>query len=61
MGKRDPRVDTYIAKSAGFAQPVLEHFRAVVHRACPDVEETIEQAVEWMGEGKSRNWKYERK
>lgn len=37
----DPRVDAYIAKSADFAQPVLAHLRAVVHAACPEVEETI--------------------
>ncbi|MFS2007731.1 YdeI/OmpD-associated family protein [Duganella sp. CT11-25] len=37
----DPRVDAYIAKSAEFAQPILEHLRAVVHAACPDVEETM--------------------
>ncbi len=41
MTTTDPRVDAYIAKSANFAQPVLEHLRAVVHAACPDVEETI--------------------
>ena len=41
MSSRDPRVDAYIAKSAPFAQPILEHIRAVVHDACPDVEETI--------------------
>ena len=41
MGKRDPRVDAYIAKSADFAQPVLKHFRKLVHAACPKVEETI--------------------
>ncbi|NGZ83916.1 YdeI/OmpD-associated family protein [Duganella aceris] len=37
----DSRVDAYIAKSADFAQPILEHLRAVVHAACPEVEETI--------------------
>ena len=37
----DPRVDAYIAKSADFAQPILEHLRAVVHAACPEVEETM--------------------
>jgi uncharacterized protein YdeI (YjbR/CyaY-like superfamily) len=37
----DPRVDAYIAKSAGFAQPVLRHLRALVHQACPAAEETI--------------------
>jgi len=41
MGKRDPRVDAYIAKSADFARPVLEHLRGAVHAACPGVEETI--------------------
>lgn len=41
MGKRDPRVDEYIAKSADFAKPILNHIRAVVHEACPQVEETI--------------------
>jgi uncharacterized protein YdeI (YjbR/CyaY-like superfamily) len=41
MGTRDKRVDAYIAKSADFAKPVLEHLRALVHEACPDVEETI--------------------
>jgi uncharacterized protein YdeI (YjbR/CyaY-like superfamily) len=37
----DPRVDAYIASSADFARPILEHLRALVHAACPDVEETI--------------------
>ena len=41
MGKRDPRVDDYIAKAAPFAQPVLEHLRNLVHRSCPQVEESI--------------------
>ncbi|GAB2584729.1 YdeI/OmpD-associated family protein [Dyella jejuensis] len=41
MARRDPRVDAYIAQSADFAGPVLEHIRAVVHAACPEVEESI--------------------
>jgi len=41
MPVTDPRVDAYIAKSAEFAQPILLHLRAVIHAACPDVEETI--------------------
>ena len=41
MGKRDPRVDTYIAKSADFAKPILKHIREVVHEGCPEVEETM--------------------
>jgi uncharacterized protein YdeI (YjbR/CyaY-like superfamily) len=41
MGKRDKRVETYIAKSAPFARPVLNHLREIVHQGCPDAEETI--------------------
>lgn len=41
MTSLDPRVDAYIARSADFAKPVLEYVRALVHEACPDVEETI--------------------
>jgi len=41
MSQTDPRIDAYIAQAAPFAQPILEHLRAVVHAACPQVEETI--------------------
>lgn len=41
MGKKDPRVDAYIARSGPFARPILSHLRAVVHGAVPGVEETI--------------------
>ena len=41
MSRRDPRVDAYIAQAADFARPILERARAVVHEACPQVEETI--------------------
>src|SRR6516165_9792549 len=41
MATRDERIDAYIAKSAEFARPILEHLRKVVHEACPDVEETM--------------------
>ena len=41
MGKKDPRVDGYIARSADFARPILTHIRKVVHAACPEVEETL--------------------
>lgn len=41
MGKRDSRIDAYIAKSADFAKPILTHIRGVVHAACPVVEETM--------------------
>ena len=41
MGKKDPRVDAYIAKSPAFAKPILTYLRAVIHEGCPAVEETI--------------------
>src|SRR6266540_2961217 len=41
MGKKDPRVDAYIAKSADFTKPILRHLREIVHKGCPQVEETM--------------------
>ncbi|GIV01873.1 MAG: hypothetical protein KatS3mg015_0703 [Fimbriimonadales bacterium] len=41
MPRTDPRVDQYIASAAEFAQPILTHLRELVHRACPEVEETM--------------------
>jgi hypothetical protein len=52
MGKRDPRVDAYIARSAQFARPILTHLREVVHQPRPEVEETR------IAGSKHRNWKY---
>jgi len=40
MGKRDPRVDAYIAKAPDYAKPILSHIRNVMHSAIPDVEES---------------------
>ncbi len=37
----NPKVDAYINKAKPFAQPILEHLRELVHKACPSVEETI--------------------
>jgi len=41
MGSRDPRVDAYIAKSAGFARPILTHLRELVHATVPEVTEEV--------------------
>jgi len=41
MGIKIKEVDTYIAKSAEFANPILNKIRILVHGACPDVEEKI--------------------
>jgi uncharacterized protein YdeI (YjbR/CyaY-like superfamily) len=37
----NPRVDIYLAKVPPFARPIMAHLRNLVHRACPEVEETI--------------------
>ncbi|MBV9930941.1 MAG: YdeI/OmpD-associated family protein [Alphaproteobacteria bacterium] len=42
---RDPRIDAYIARQADFARPILDHIRAAVHDACPDVEESIKWSM----------------
>jgi uncharacterized protein YdeI (YjbR/CyaY-like superfamily) len=41
MGRHDPRIDAYIARSAAFARPILARLRADLHAACPEVEETL--------------------
>lgn len=41
MGKKLNEVDAYISKSAEFAKPVLKHFRELVHKTCPDVQEKM--------------------
>jgi uncharacterized protein YdeI (YjbR/CyaY-like superfamily) len=37
----DPRIDAYINKAQPFAQPILTHLRELVHKACPNVQESI--------------------
>ncbi len=45
MPKKDPRIDAYIAKSADFAKPILQHLRRIVHAGCPNVEETMKWSM----------------
>ncbi|MFG6467686.1 YdeI/OmpD-associated family protein [Roseateles sp. BYS87W] len=37
----DPRIDAYLSAAPAFAQPLLQHLRAAVHAACPEVTETL--------------------
>ncbi len=37
----NPKVDAYLARAQPFAQPIMEHLRELVHKACPEIEETI--------------------
>ena len=48
MAANDPRIDAYILKSGGFAHPILEHLRKLVHKACPGVEETIKWGMPYF-------------
>lgn len=41
MPTKDKRIDAYIAKAQPFAQPVMKKLRELVHKACPEVTETI--------------------
>lgn len=45
MGKKDKKMDAYIAKSADFAKPILVHLRELVHKVCPEVEESIKWSM----------------
>ena len=45
MPTLDPRIDAYIEKSTEFAQPILTHLRMLVHKACPDVKETMKWSM----------------
>lgn len=41
MPKRIPEVDRYIAKSAPFSQPIMNHLRDLIHQTCPEAVEVI--------------------
>ena len=45
MPTTDKRIDAYIEKKADFAKPVLNHLRQIVHKACPEAEETIKWSM----------------
>ena len=45
MATTDARIDAYIAKSADFAKPILERIRILVHKAVPDITETVKWSM----------------
>ena len=49
MGKKDPRVDAYLAKAADFAKPILKRVRTLVHRGCPEAVEELKWNVPHFG------------
>lgn len=40
MAAPSKEVDAYIEQAAEFARPLLRHWRDLIHRECPDAEET---------------------
>ena len=51
MAERKPTVDAYIAGSAPFAQPILEHLRVLVHAACPEMREAMKWSMPFFLHG----------
>ncbi len=49
MAKLNSKVTEYIAKSADFAKPILNHLREIIHSTCPDVEEDIKWGTPHYG------------
>lgn len=45
MATTDARIDAYIARSADFAKPILERIRKLVHKAVPDITETVKWSM----------------
>jgi uncharacterized protein YdeI (YjbR/CyaY-like superfamily) len=45
MAAYDKKVTEYINSSAEFAQPILEHWRQLVHNHCPEVIEAIKWGI----------------
>jgi uncharacterized protein YdeI (YjbR/CyaY-like superfamily) len=45
MATFNKQVDGYIAKSADFAKPILEHLRKIIHDTCPEVEEVMKWGI----------------
>jgi uncharacterized protein YdeI (YjbR/CyaY-like superfamily) len=45
MPTLDPRIEAYIEKSADFAKPLLIHLRDLIHKACPEVTETLKWSM----------------
>jgi len=41
MGKKNPKIDAYIAKARPYAKPILKRLRTVIHKTCPKVVEDI--------------------
>ncbi|MBN1633357.1 MAG: YdeI/OmpD-associated family protein [Ignavibacteria bacterium] len=45
---KNRRIDDYIVKSENSAKPILRFLRDIVHKACPDVEETMKWGMPYF-------------
>ena len=45
MAQKEKLIDAYIAKSADFAKPILNHLRKLIHEACPEVEDRVKWSM----------------
>lgn len=53
MKNSDPRIDKYIQNAQEFAIPILEYLRKLIHKVCPDCQETMKWSFphfEYKGE-----------
>jgi uncharacterized protein YdeI (YjbR/CyaY-like superfamily) len=41
MKNHSPEIDAYIAEAPAYAKPILTKLRALFHKACPDIGETM--------------------
>jgi uncharacterized protein YdeI (YjbR/CyaY-like superfamily) len=41
----NPELDDYLAKSAGFAKPIMQHLRELLHETCPEIVEEIKWGI----------------
>lgn len=51
MGEHRGTIDAYIARSAPFARPILEHLRDLVHSTCPEAHESIKWSMPFFTHG----------
>ncbi len=58
MKNASPEIDAYIARAAGFAQPILRIAEAK-HEEIR--QRRLSTAIAWISRGKPRNWKYMKK
>lgn len=49
MCSYEPKIDAYIEHSNDFAKPILLHLRELIHKTCPEAEESIKWGFPHFG------------